>query len=278
MITFSEFLTNHPCGSSADVTNLAQISDRGFASILCAPTIRLYCPNEACDGERNFDGGWDNGNVQAGDVATIRRFLEYRCRDCHTYRKVFCIEFNLIGTSGWITKIGEVPAASDSMPPHLRKALGPHYDWFNKGLRCERDGCGIGAFAYYRRVVEAERDRLFDELARAAETVPGTEDLVKQLKAAKEQIQFKQSLSSINAAFPPTLMIGGQNPLLLLHSALSQTLHSETDESAMEAAIAIRLVLCDLVDRMKLMLRDTSDVKKAVSKLLEKGRLAKGGK
>ena len=40
------------------------------------------------------------------------------------------------------------------------KLVGPDRDDFLKGRRCENQGLGVGAFIYYRRVVENQKNRI----------------------------------------------------------------------------------------------------------------------
>lgn len=53
-----------------------------------------------------------------------------------------------------------------------------------------------------------------------------------------------------NGWIPQTLLINGHNQLTLLHSALSEGLHDQTDEKCLELATSIRVVLTDLADRL----------------------------
>jgi len=46
---------------------------------------------------------------------------------------------------------------------------------------------GIGAFAYYRRVVENQKEKLIGEIIRAAEAVGGLQELVAELRAAQDE-------------------------------------------------------------------------------------------
>ncbi len=58
------------------------------------------------------------------------------------------------------------------------------------------------------------------------------------------------------------------NPFTLLHKALSEDLHAESDEECLEAASAIRVVLAELSERMGQVLKDEAELKEAVSRLL----------
>ncbi len=82
-------------------------------------------------------------------------------------------------------------------------------------------------------------------------------------------------MSDIKDAVPRELMLHGQNPLLLLHSALSHGLHDGTDEGCLELAQDIRTVLTELTERISSILRDEEGLKSAVSRLLSRQKSTK---
>jgi uncharacterized protein YjaG (DUF416 family) len=88
--------------------------------------------------------------------------------------------------------------------------------------------------------------------------------MISDLEAARKETQFSKAIETIKPAVPQALLIHGQNPLTLLHYALSEGLHAQTDQECLEIAINIRLVLTALVERIALVLSDH-----AVSKLME---------
>jgi hypothetical protein len=81
--------------------------------------------------------------------------------------------------------------------------------------------------------------------------------------------QFSKSIDLVKNAIPPSLLIQGHhNPLTLLHSALSKGLHAESDESCLELAQSIRLVLAELAERLSTALKADAELNAAVSRLL----------
>jgi hypothetical protein len=127
---------------------------------------------------------------------------------------------------------------------------------------------GIGDFSYYRRVVENHKDQLFDEVIKVAQKV--APETVEALLAAKGQHQFLNALESVKDAIPQALLINGHNPLLLLHSALSDGLHARSDEECLQSAHDVRMVLSDLVERMGQALKDEAELAAAVARLTRK--------
>jgi len=166
-------------------------------------------------------------------------------------------------------KLGESPEFGPPTPSRVIKLIGPDRELFLKGRRSENQGLGIGAFGYYRRVVENQKDRILDEVIKVSEKLAASEELILELKSAKREIQFTKAIDSIRHGIPQALLIDGHNPLTLLHSALSEGLHEQPDEECLALATSIRVVLTELADRLGQALKDEAELKHAVSRLLE---------
>lgn len=67
-----------------------------------------------------------------------------------------------------VFKYGEDPAFGERLPNRLLAITGEDRELFLNGYRCERHGMGIGAFAYYRRVLESHTGQILEELVHAA--------------------------------------------------------------------------------------------------------------
>lgn len=147
--------------------------------------------------------------------------------------------------------------------------IGPDRELFLKGWRAENHGLGIGAFGYYRRVVENQKGRLIEEIAKVAQLMGADTDTLTRFEKAKNETRFTSSVDDIKEVMPQSLLVQGQNPLSLLHNALSKGLHARTDHECLELATSIRVVLTDLAERLSQALKDDAQLKQAVSKLLE---------
>jgi hypothetical protein len=139
---------------------------------------------------------------------------------------------------------------------------------FSKG-GCENHGLGIGAFVYYRRVVENQKNRIFDEIIRVATKIGAPTEMIATLESAKQETQFSKALASVKDAIPQSLLINGHNPITLLHSALSGGLHEKSDELCLELAHDVRVVLVELSERLGQALKDEAELNTAVTRLLK---------
>jgi hypothetical protein len=143
-------------------------------------------------------------------------------------------------------------------------------DLFLKGRRAEIEGLGIGAFSYYRRIIEAQKNRLLDEVIRVARHLGTSPDTIAVLEAAKQETQFSRPVDDVKDAIPPALYIKGHNPLTLLHSALSQGLHNESDEKCLEAASDVRLILVEFAERLTEAMKDHKELNDALTRLVNR--------
>jgi hypothetical protein len=87
------------------------------------------------------------------------------------------------------------------------------------------------------------------------------------LTRASEETQFTHAVDLVKDALPRRLWIHNQNPLTLLHNAISNDLHAGTDEEALAVATSIRLVLTEMTARVAEVTREDAGLKKAITTL-----------
>jgi hypothetical protein len=173
-------------------------------------------------------------------------------------------------SSGKCFKFGESPTFGPPTPSRLITLIGPDRETFLKGRQCENHGLGIGAFVYYRRVVENQKNRIIESIIKVAEKLSSSPDMIRSLKNARIENQFKKSVELVKDAIPQSLLINGHNPLTLLHSALSEGVHNQTDERCLENAHDIRVILGDLSERLAQALKDERELNEALSRLMKR--------
>lgn len=264
-LSFAEFLESVPPSQTLNVERIANYQD----DFLLTPDIQLHCGSEACNGTRFFRS--DTNGFQLPKLEEVSLHLTYRCANCRESLKIFSLRVCLTDNrkmTGNAYKLGEYPVYGPPTPARLIKMIGPDREIFLKGRRCENQGLGIGAFVYYRRVVENQKTRILDEIIKVASRVGATQESLEKLNAAKQETQFSKALASVRDAIPQSLLINGQNPLTLLHSALSDGLHDRTDEDCLGIAQAVRIVLAELSERLSQALKDEDELSGAISRLM----------
>ncbi|RVE83324.1 hypothetical protein [Sinorhizobium meliloti] len=269
-ISFKEFLEKvHPSVKKpvADLWTTKNVSPSYRERVLGAPDLRLHC--QICEGERTFRCAERASFSTNANQVTCH--LRYRCGDCHEHVKFYSlwVEFHE-KISGEVYKYGELPPFGVPVPNKVLRLFGKDAGIFLKGRQCENLGYGVGAFAYYRRVVENHKNDIFDEIIKVCRTVNAPEELVDELQDAKKEVSFTKAIDKIKSGLPHGLLINGHNPLLALHGALSVGLHDEGDDVCLEAAHAVRLVLTDLVEKIALLKQDNKQLNDAVQMLIKK--------
>lgn len=230
--------------------------------------LQLHCPNENCNGVRFFRYTEGKNPIPSKDGHTYM-YVSYKCSNCQKYLKTFSLAVKAKGDgSGELYKFGELPTFGPPVPSRMLSLVGPDRELFLKGRRCENQGLGVGAFVYYRRVIEAQKNRIFDEMIKVCRRIGAEEKFIAELEAAKQETQFSKAISSIKTAIPQVLLIDGHNPIQLLHTALSNGLHDQSDEHCMELATSVRIVLAELSERMSQAMKDTAELKSALGKIM----------
>ena len=270
-ITVKEFLEKVPPGRMVPVKELAKrgVSQDGeFYWTLLLPALELYCVTESCDGIRSF--GPPPGKYMKSKADT-EHFITYLCRNCTKVIKTYALRISVTanGPDGTLFKYGERPAFGPPTPARVISIVGNEKEYYLKGRRAENQGLGIAAFAYYRRVVENQKNKILDEIIRVSEKIGAPNEIIKELNAAKSETQFSRAVAVVKHGIPQALLINGHNPLTLLHSALSEGLHDQTDDQCLELATSIRVMLTELVDRLASALKEEAEVTAAVSRLLK---------
>jgi tetratricopeptide (TPR) repeat protein len=215
------------------------------------PSLTLFCKTCKKD-ERKFKYEGDYRGVSLPtEMPNMLKKITYKCVECEKQLVQFWIYANL--NKNYLMKIGQWPSWLPSINKNLEEVLGDNLEIYKKGLYCENEGCGIGAFAYYRRVVENVIDGLLDDLDEAIRTddTLKADDRYSYGLAYRRAKESKDATSKIECAFemlPKDLIEGiSTNPLKMLHSALSIGLHSDPDEKCLHSAGDVRTALNYLV-------------------------------
>lgn len=268
-ITLAEVLTARPPNQLFRVSDLWSAT-AGGGQTYRRDYLRLVCPEEECGGERIFQcTGWPS--YPSSDVRT--GYFEYACRNCGKGHKSFAVAVRCESKRGfgWVMKLGELPPFAPQVPSRVFELIGADRELFLQGRRCEFHGYGIGAFVYYRRVVDNQWKRLVSQIIKVAQRLDAPTEIVETLRRAESEDQFQKAVDRARDAIPESLHLrGNHNPLTLLYKALSRNLHEEDDKRCLELATTIRVVLTELADRISRALQDQKELEQAVSVLMQR--------
>ena len=241
------------------------------SNVLKWTKIPLNMQCEYCESNQTFNMTnefWHEGHQGENESPFNRVFyLNYLCDSCKEFKRSFFVYVS--EDLDFIYKVGQFPEWEIKMDSNLEKVLNKHAKTFRKGLVCEAQGYGIGAFAYYRRITEDIIDELLDSIFDLIETEHQLEyktalEKTKTTRVTQEKIDLVKDL------LPSILKPNGMNPLGVLHSELSEGLHAESDKACLENANHIKSILTYLINQIIQSKESAKNFTSSMKSLLEK--------
>lgn len=265
---FREFLESAPMNQRVS----GVLPDDPIFDNVKYPAVHMHC--EDCGSEQTFASEAvlrEPHDNQAGNLVTGRTYAAVYYCTAHERqfgaRRWFLIRYH--DEDGSAEKLGQYPRHDASIDPRLLKLLGEDRFYYRRGRECEVVGYGIGAFGYYRRVVEDVIARLLGELR---ELIPESEresyETALASVAADQRASVK--IEAVKDLLPSSLRIDGHNPLSLLHSLLSEGLHSLDEQEILTKSEQMRALLDYLLIEISEKKNRTADAKEAMKGLLSK--------
>lgn len=215
------------------------------------------------------------GAAQALRKLNEEDFIErviYKCAACNIGETTYLLKFSPSDKS--VQKAGQYPPWSINVEKSISDTLGDNVDIYKKGLICESQGYGIGAFAYYRRIVELVIDDLLEKISDIMTEEEQTA-YRKALEEKKKTHTAEDKIALVKDLLPPSLKPEGNNPLSLLYDNLSRGLHIEPDDICLEYAESVRMCLLYLVDQVERTKSSQKSFTEGMKKLLDKKSRAK---
>lgn len=283
--TITDFLESTPPNQLVHISDLSLWQNVGqypgnLRNVINTPPIRLHCLHQSCDGLRFFRCTYVSNDGKCLEEDFPRNFYAtYQCSNCQVTNRVYSLSAKVHSNrepEGVCYKFGEFPPFGPYVPSKLIELIGPDRDIFLKGRRCESQGLGIGAFVYYRRVVENQKNRILEKIIEVSERISAPQAKIDTLREAMGETQFSKALEMARDVIPESLLIDGHNPILLLHRALSRGVHELSDVECLDFARSVRVVLSELSGRMSSVLKDEVEFKEALSTLMKKNRITTG--
>lgn len=193
--------------------------------------------------------------------------LKYDCSGC--FKEEFRCWLEVKANEGWIRKVGQVPPWGKNPDRNLAKLLSSHQEYYKKGLICESQSYGIGAYTYYRRIIEEIINDLLSSIEDLIEPSE-KERYSSALKEIQKTIVAKEKIALVKDLLPTVLRPRGFNPLSILHSSLSDGIHNESDEKCLELAQHIREVLVFLSTQIAIHRESSKVFTESMRKILER--------
>lgn len=241
------------------------------------PAIHMSCKQCGSDQTFNMVGEyWGEESRNAHDkVYNEINEIRYLCSACKKGLRIFLVRFSYTipnkdkKSVATLEKVGQYPAWSIEIDKELEKILGSKAELLKKGLINESQSYGIGAFGYYRRIVEEVIDELLDMVEALVEPSEKKAYKVALEKTKKTRIA-QEKIDLVKDMLPQSLKPDNINPLGVIHSALSEGLHSLSDEECIKQAEIIRGSLTFLVNQVIKTKNESKSFTDGMRKLLRK--------
>ena len=222
-------------------TRIAFSSDLSLYDDFYCPLNQIegYCPK--CRKIQLFNR-WNRVFQESfNQVYHCRRFLllYFECveHNCGCI-KAFFVHVERINDQFVFTKSGEYPSLSPRVDEAILNVFPDDADLLKKAVCCLKDGFGVGAFAYFRQILESHIDLLISEIEKMAREQEDTETLEK-LAQLRGNGQMSKNIDLAKNALPVYLRVKGYNPLGLLYKTLSEGIHGLSDSECLGKANAI---------------------------------------
>lgn len=166
----------------------------------------------------------------------------------------------------FIEKIGAWPPIKVSPDKLITK----HFDresnlWYYKGINCIQENYGIGAYAYFRRIVEKELIHIINDIKELPSS--HTKEIEKLLEAHNANPKVSTIYDNIFQHLPESLKTLGDNPIKLLYKETSDGLHNLTEDECLKKAEIIRKILEFVFKKIKEEKSEIKDLRELIKSL-----------
>lgn len=229
-------------------------------SIYPETTLRSFAEDATFAGLRNFKFTHASPRLD-----TVVHFIG-KCSSCKNYHVDFLMMLELDGPipqsnaldkdgkvamhpNFFLKKIGQFPPFEITPEKDVLDYLAPEDGrFYKKGLICYSQGYGIGAFAYYRRIIENEIRRMANDLSDL--NYEGAILIKEALKKYDRDHQMTNLIAALNGNLPTSFNSLGDNPIKLLYEQLSGGLHEFSEQECLEKSHSIDIVLKFIIKKI----------------------------
>jgi hypothetical protein len=214
-------------GSKCHAVNHIAVNSPRFG--LLPARITMYCDHPTCRKEQQ----WETGEATHYFSNKIRS-RTYTCRNCgENYIDYLFIWDEQQQCGSEFVKVGQFPPLAIEPSSELSKALGAeNAELYKKALINANYNHGLGAIAYFRRVLENKVNLILDLIAEALR-LEQVEVEAKELEKIKNSHRVEDKIEFASRILPKNLKPGGHNPLDKLYAVASAGLHGESDDACL---------------------------------------------
>lgn len=208
---------------------------------------------EVCEQPRPFQdlrlhGGGSGLAVEA--LKTGTSYFQFTCVSCRKAVREYLVEQVVSDEIIRIQKYGERPRRPIPRDRVVQRFLKDDLSSYEKAVVYLSHEYGVAAFAYFRRVVENNISRLLDLVQEEVQSTAANQELVSALAELRKGSPMSEKIKVANHALPEHLKPEGLNPLGKLYQALSEGVHSLSDEECLSRAKVTSECLAFLVSEL----------------------------
>ena len=193
--------------------------------------LTMYCSHSKCE----QDTQWEtvNTRVYFGSPG-LTRYAIYTCRNCGETEAHYFFIWHAQKNGTIFLKVGQYPALAIEPSSELAKALGNEdAELYKKALINANYNHGLGAIAYFRRVLENKVNLILDLIAEALRNEHAETENLQHLEEVKNSRHVDKKIEFASKILPAHLKPGGHDPLDKLYAVASAGLHGESDDECL---------------------------------------------
>jgi hypothetical protein len=148
-------------------------------------------------------------------------------------------------------KFGEFPRSPLQRDKELQEFFASDLDLYEKAVTSLANGYGIGAFAYFRRLLENHILSILDKVQKELEETGDEGNHLAEIEQLRQDSRMNDKIKIANRALPNYLVPQGTNPLGRLYQVLSVGVHSLSEDECLEKAKGVEAALRYLVSELR---------------------------
>jgi hypothetical protein len=213
-------------GSDCHMTNTGAMGNPRYGVL--PERLTMYCSNSKCE----QDTQWETRKTEMYFSSPgLVRFAMYTCRNCGESEAHYFFIWQEEKRGTIFLKVGQYPPLAVEPSPKLAKALGNEdTELYKKALIDANYNHGLGAVAYFRRVLENKVNLILDLIAESLRNEQTETENLKHLEEVKNSRSVDKKIEFASKILPAHLKPGGHNPLDKLYAVASAGLHGESDD------------------------------------------------
>lgn len=166
----------------------------------------------------------------------------------------------------YLKKLGQYPPYEKDPPKEILDYLKiEDQNFYKKALMNVSTGYGIGAFSYFRRIIENEILKLIEDISDLDNEDSAT--IKNALSEYSSNHRMSTLIEALNDHLPSSLKSLGTNPIKVLYEESSIAIHSLSEDECLDKAELIDTILRFTIKKIREESKDIREVKKALKSL-----------